>query len=529
MKTINLIQGSPEWHAHRLSHFNASEAAAMLGLDPKTSRNDLLRMKATGNEKEFSEWVQKNILDHGHEVEAMARPIVEKLIDDDLYPVTAVADSGNLSASFDGLTLMGDTAFEHKQWNESLVDMVLQDEVPDTHMPQLQQQLLISGAEEVMFVVSDGTPEKMVRVAVTPVQEWFDRIINGWAQFAKDLEEYEHREIKEKPVADAIQALPALFVEITGEVKNTNLPAVRDAATAFISSIKTDLKTDEDFSNAEATVKFCDSAEKQLEATKNAALAQTQSIDELMKTIDYIKDELRSKRLMLNKLVKERKEEIKQSILEEAKSKFNQHITELNNSIAPCAMPAIKADFAMAMKNKRTLKSLHDAVDGELANAKIEANKVANVISDNLEHYRIAAAGYEFLFNDLNSIINSNIEAFDAIIKSRISEHKQAEERRLEQERERIRAEEKVKAAQETESAQIKEPEQIQQEIKAGDKPSTKQANNGSQRIDEIDQFYLNAKQQGKMPLSDADADAWIWPLVLEAYNLGRKSTTKAA
>lgn len=420
----------------------------MLGLDPKTSRNDLLRMKATGHEKEFSTWAQRNVLDYGHEVEAAARPIIEKMIGEELYPVTGT--EGRLSASFDGLTMMEDTAFEHKQWNEELANLVRQGGVPDTHMPQLQQQLMVAGADKVIFVVSDGTPEKMVWTEVTPDSSWFERIMQGWTQFSKDLQEYEHREIKEKPVADAIKELPSLFVEITGEVKSTNLPMVRDAATAFIAAIKTDLKTDEDFANAEATVKFCDKAEKQLEATKAAALAQAQSIDDLMKTIDFIKEELRSKRLMLNKLVKDRKDEIKTSILAEAEDKLSKHIFLVNERIKPIILPPMQYDFIGAMKNKRTLKSLHDAVDTELANTKIEANKIANRIEDNLAHYRIEAAGYEFLFNDLNQIIQTPIEALDALIKARISEHKQAEEKRLEQERERIRKEEEAKLEKQT-------------------------------------------------------------------------------
>lgn len=530
MRKIKLIQGSPEWHAHRRIHFNASETAAMLNLDPKTSRNDLLRMKATGHEKEFSDYTKNVIFPNGHKVEALSRPIIESIIGEELYPVTGVEDDGKKSASFDGLTMMEDIAFEHKQPNKTLFKSVQNGIVPDTHMPQIQQQLLVSGAKKVIFVVSDGTQEEIAYTEVLPDQEWFDRITAGWDQFEKDLADFEYKAIKEKPEASAIQELPALFVELSGEVKNTNLPMVKSAAQAFIESINTDLKTDQDFSDAEATVKFCDNAEKQLEATKSAALAQTQSIDEVMKTIDFIKDELRSKRLMLNKLVKQRKDEIKRDILAEASSKFSAHLNELNNSIAPCQLPAINPDFIGAMKNKRTLKSLHDAVDGELASAKTEANRVANSIKDNLEHFNYEAKGYEFLFNDLNQIINTPIEAFDALIKARIGEHKQAEERRLEQERERIRAEEAAKA-QAAEAAQTKktEPAQEQQEVKAEGKPATKQVSSGSQRINEVDQFYLDAKQQGKMPLSDADADTWIWPLILEAYNLGRKSTTRAA
>ena len=100
MKIHELVQGSDEWAAFRLAHHGASEAAAMLGLSKKTTRSELLHMKHTGTPKEFSDWVQKNILDYGHEVEAMARPIIEELIGEDLYPVTCSnEDEGsNLSA-----------------------------------------------------------------------------------------------------------------------------------------------------------------------------------------------------------------------------------------------------------------------------------------------------------------------------------------------------------------------------------------------------------------------------------------------
>ena len=126
MTIHQLTQGSDEWAAFRLMHHGASEAAAMLGLSKKTTRSELLRIKHTGMPKEFSDWVQKNILDCGHEVEAMARPIIENLIGEDLYPVTCSNEDegGILSASCDGLTMGYDTAFEHKQWSAELAASV---------------------------------------------------------------------------------------------------------------------------------------------------------------------------------------------------------------------------------------------------------------------------------------------------------------------------------------------------------------------------------------------------------------------
>lgn len=425
MKTLDLIQGSPEWLEHRFKHCNASEAAAMLGLDPKTTRTQLLHMKSTGAEKEFSDWVQKNILDYGHEVEGLARQHIEVLLDNDLYPVTGA--DGHLSASFDGLTIFEDVGFEHKQWDETLADSVSNKIVPDSNMPQIQQQLLVSDAEKIIFVVSNGTKEKMVSMDVYPDKKWFKRITNGWEQFKKDLAEYKPRELAEKPEANAIMQLPALSIEIKGEVIASNLPKFKEDAESFIANINTDLKTDNDFANAEATVKFCDETEKKLELAKKSALAQTASIDEVMRTIDFIKDQLRTKRLDLNRKVTTEKTKIKDAIITDTKKLFVSHLEKLNDEFKGyVTLDAGYPDFVSAMKNKRTLESLHNAADTELARCKIAANEIASHIRANLAIFHDLAKDNKELFRDLQSIIYKAKDDFELLIKTRISEHEKS-------------------------------------------------------------------------------------------------------
>lgn len=132
----------------------------MLGLSPYMKRSELLHIKHTGTPQEFSDYVQERVLDRGHAVEALARVLVEEDIGEELFPVTCA--EGKLSASCDGLTMAGDIAFEHKQWNEELALAVENGNVPDSHMPQCQQIMLVTGAERVRFVVSDGTRDRMV-------------------------------------------------------------------------------------------------------------------------------------------------------------------------------------------------------------------------------------------------------------------------------------------------------------------------------------------------------------------------------
>ena len=110
MKIQNVIQGTPEWHALRSDYFTASEAPAMMGASKQISRTELLHAKKTGLDKDVHWWVQKYLFDRGHEVETLARPIIERMIGEDLFPV--VGSLGNLLASMDGMTMLADVLFE---------------------------------------------------------------------------------------------------------------------------------------------------------------------------------------------------------------------------------------------------------------------------------------------------------------------------------------------------------------------------------------------------------------------------------
>lgn len=446
MKTHNFKQGDKDWHDFRSTHYGASEAAAMLGISPYMSRTELLQLKATGKAQEHSEYTKK-ILQNGHDAEASARTLLEEDMGDDFYPVTCSKDK--LSASVDGLTMDGSTAFEHKLLNNGLFESVLSQQVPDHYMAQCQQIIMVTGAERVIFMCSDGTREKRASVEVIKDQSWFDRIESGWKQFEKDLANYEHKEHVEKPEPAAIMQLPALSIQIKGEVTLSNLPQFKEAAESFIANIKTDLQTDDDFANAEATVKFCGDTEDKLEAAKAAAIGQTASIDELMRTIDFIKESIRTKRLTLEKLVKSQKESIKKNIIDAAFMVCADHSNEIAKEFKTISFIHLitflsRQNFETVCKNKRTLSSLHNAVDTEVATIKIKLDDLARVIRKNLTHLPEDLS----LFRDLQTIITKPEEDFRLLVESRLAEQKRKEEEAKE------RAIAEVKAAEERGRAQ---------------------------------------------------------------------------
>lgn len=439
MQTHNLEQGSNEWHQFRLDHLGSSEAAAMLGISKNVTRTELLHMKKTGIAKEFSDWFQERILDRGHEVEAKARVIVERAIGEDLYPVTC--SEGVYSASCDGLTMLEDTAFEHKQWNEELAASVRNGVLPEEYQPQCQQIMMVTGAGRVIFTVSDGTEERMERMEVTPDPEWFDRIRAGWAQFQKDLDAYQPEEKKPEAVGRVPDTLPALRIEVTGMVTASNLSEFKETALAVFRGINTDLQTDQDFADAEKAVKFCKDAEERLDAAKQHALSQTASIDELFRTVDSIKEEARTVRLKLDKLITAEKANRKGEIVSKASAELVDHIANLNDRIGGMWMPRSTVNFGDAIKGLKSLESMKDKVSTALANAKIEANATADLIEMN--HKTVEDMS---LFPDFAQVCTKSPEDFSALLAMRIGQRKEAEEKRLDAERERIRREEEAKA-----------------------------------------------------------------------------------
>ncbi|MQU27239.1 Heme peroxidase [Pseudomonas helleri] len=425
MKIHNVAQGSAEWHALRAQHFTASEAPAMMGASKYQTRTELLTMKKTGIAPDVTQ-SQQYIFDKGHATEAAARPLVEVQIGEELYPV--VGTLGNLLASMDGMTMLGETLFEHKLWNESLVAQVKAGELDPHYYWQLEQQLLVSGAERVIFVCSDGTAENFVSMEYRPVASRAAQLVEGWKQFEADLGNFEMAEAPSIVVGKAPDELPALRIELTGMVTASNLKVFEDSALAVIDSVKTTLQTDQDFADAKKAVKWCGDVEEAVAVAKKQALSQTQSIDELFSSLDRISAHARETRLKVDKLVKAQELLVKTTIKQKAELALADHIAAINKTLGKVTLPHIISDFAGAMKSKRTIASLQDAVDTELARAKIDASQAADSIRLNLTSLAELAVDHAFLFSDVQQLVTKANDDLVTLIKFRISEHQQAEQ-----------------------------------------------------------------------------------------------------
>jgi hypothetical protein len=282
---------------------------------------------------------------------------------------------------------------------------------------------------------------------VLPDPAWQERIRAGWAQFEADLAAYQHVEVLPAPVAAAVQDLPALSIRVDGQLTlNHNLVLFGERLQSFIADIDTNPSDDQAFADAEQAIKVMERAENALGAAEASALGQVSTVDEMVRTVASYKELARKTRLMLEKVVKARKETIRVEIQQAGKDKAAAHIAALNARLGKPYMPAIAVDFAGAMKGKKTVTSLRDAVDTELARFKIEANAVADRIQINLGTLRELASAHAFLFADTPSIVLKAADDLTALVKMRIAEHEQAEAAKAEALRARIAEEERVKA-----------------------------------------------------------------------------------
>jgi predicted phage-related endonuclease len=446
MKILEVTQRTSAWLTARTIYRCASEAPIVMGASRHMSRAELVRMKATGGEKEFSQYVMDQVLAKGKEAESGGILFAETIFDEALFPTTGVDDTNTYLASFDGLTMDETRAVEHKLWNEKIAAKVRAGQVPEEEGWQLEHQALVAGIDEILFVCSDGTLERCVYTFYKSQPERRKQLVAGWDLFEEDVKNYQHVEILPQASIAAPPALPELSVVLVGEVRSTNLATWRDVVAQRIRAIPTVLETDEDFAIAEKTIKFLDEGERKLEFAKSQALAQTASIDELFKTVDSLAEEMRSKRLTLDKLVKARKESVRAAIVQGGRDAFAAHVAALNKRLGRPFMPTVLTDFPGAVKGLRTVQTLRDAVSGELARAKLIANEVADLIQVNIEQFTRAVGDRMHLFPDMPQVVLKPTADMLAIVGQRIAAADEKERKRLDAERELIRLEEATKA-----------------------------------------------------------------------------------
>ncbi len=445
MKILTIEQNTQEWlDARALSDGTASELSAAAGKSKYTSRDKLLRQKSTGLVEEVNSFTQ-SIFDKGHAAEYAARSLADEIAGGELYPMTATIDVDDmvLLASFDGISMDESIIFEHKLFNKKLAENVESGTLDDHYTLQMDQQLLISGADKCLFMCSDGTQDNMAYCWYQSTPEKLANVVKIWKQFHDDLASYNHVETVETPKAEPIKDLPSVTVVVKGELTRCNIDDVRPQFDKFLSNALIDLVTDDDFAQAEAESKIGRETAKRCIATAKSVVDQTLTISEVTRELEQYAAKFNAIALKQEKAVNEQKEARKLNAKREREKAFSDHVFSLNEELKPITLVCPAPDFIGAMKSQRLLSSLYDKLDSALANGKIQADAIAKDIRAKLSWYNEYVTATQFLFTDLQNIItNNSLEAFQSIVKGRVSDYAKEQEAKAESERKRIQAEE---------------------------------------------------------------------------------------
>ena len=212
-----------------------------------------------------------------------------------------------------------------------------------------------------------------------------------------------------------------LILKISGEVKDCNIGLFEAQAKSILSSINTNLITDEDFAEAKENIKSCKLIETRIANAKQQSIMSMEDVAAVMKTVDTVQAEFAKIRLQLDKAVKERTTARKNEIL-------NNGIRKIENAwhISP-----VKHGFAIdtnsivgAIKGKSLFSKMEEAVEVEVQIQIEKLENIESVFSENLAQIGKAESEYPGLFPDKKQIALQPVDNVSLLITARVEKNK---------------------------------------------------------------------------------------------------------
>jgi putative phage-type endonuclease len=438
-KKIEVEQGSGEWLEIRKSWVGgASEAPAALGVSKYKSRQDFIEERL-GFGKEITDF-QKSLFNKGHESEEKARSVLEIERMEDFAPAIFQVEIEGIvfGASLDGLSEDGKTIFEHKLYNKDLAANLKRGLIDPHYSTQLDQQLLCSGAEEVLFITSDGTDQLREIFTYKTTDEKLRALVDGWKQFEEDKKNYKIEPKAEKVEPTKTDQFPIVDFEVDGVSIISNIdeykPAIEEISKHVFELINKEDKTDLDFSNLDHYAK---AGEKERKALKSHLEEVKRVFEAYAKFESNIKDcdsIIQKFSAAAKKTSKEAKEEIKNSIALSFNKDLIDYSKVLNEEIS-FEIETVSYNLKEFGKGKKTIESYKSVLSDEVARIKVGIKKHFELIKI-FDSYISEKSDYLFLFSDREILIDenlSNFEKFKSIVNQRIEDHKKRETEKVEQ------------------------------------------------------------------------------------------------
>lgn len=209
MEVVNLEQGSQEWLDYRLGKVGASEVSHLFGVNP-FCKSENQTMFLLGLKLGFNTIFINDAMRAGNDNEAEIIKFIEEKYDIETQPL--VGHKGNISASFDGITLERDIVVEVK-YSEYTYDYIKKHgEAPDYYELQIQQQMLVSGAGKAIFAAMNPKTRDIAHCelkACDVIQGFIKKNISDFFELMHSKEWVESDFDEERKDEDWLQAVLA--------------------------------------------------------------------------------------------------------------------------------------------------------------------------------------------------------------------------------------------------------------------------------------------------------------------------------
>ncbi|AIL33113.1 hypothetical protein [Basilea psittacipulmonis] len=210
-----------------------------------------------------------------------------------------------------------------------------------------------------------------------------------------------------------------LEIRAESRLVTNNIDLFKKQAEEYLKSLPTSFNNDEDFLRAEEDIKDLKTLEARTKSAIEAVINGSADISAVIDTATKIAEEFRQARLTRERLVKSRKEDIRNELIATASANILAFIGVLNfdNSVIKAIeriynKSAINGRLEQALKNKRTISGADKAVHTECTLIKEEITQDATKYSESL---KTIPDDKLYLFPDIVNLLVSNEDITDIL------------------------------------------------------------------------------------------------------------------
>ncbi len=214
-----------------------------------------------------------------------------------------------------------------------------------------------------------------------------------------------------------------ITIQLSGEIQSSNFVEWKRDLIQQIQATNSQLVTDDDFVDAARHVKLFKTAENSLKQAKQSAINQAADIQKLFAAIDEVSTETRDARLVLERQIKARKQEIKEGLITSGIERIHEAIRQQNSDFQFISHTHFVdfRRFETVVKGKAGIRVIEVAIDNLCLDIQQEISLKAAEVNHNAQAINALSSQDQMLFQDRASLLALSKQELELTIDKRIA------------------------------------------------------------------------------------------------------------